>query len=304
VSKSKKAETQDRPAGKSKKTQIIEDIFNARWDDENKTLSDRIVTLEQVSRAIREYNAQHPGPPLSDRNPANFFKDFIRNRNSANTNWPSSIFQRGYTARQRTGANECLEFVPVASGQTEPFPNLLPAPTEETPRRKIESVSMPLASRRLGRKDEPWLVQVLVRLRVIETHLALFSKRKIVQIDHLQMSVKLQESEIDALFLAIELVNGETPATTREVLVSCEAKGLRDDVLEDQVLRQVQTVFRMPGVPQDLVLPVAVKAFARSMVRVVEFDVVARADAPALSALSIVSDAVYELVPPVPGIGE
>ena len=146
-------------------------------------------------------------------------------------------------------------------------------------------------------------MQILVRLRVIETHLALFSKRKIIQIDHLQMSVKLQRSEIDALFLAIELEEGGVSGSSHELIVSCEAKA-KDDVLEDQILRQVQAVFRMPAVPQSLVLPMAVKAIGRSTVRVVEFDVVARADATSLDALSVVSDAVYELVPPVPGIGE
>ena len=289
---------------KSKKTQIVESVFNARWDQRTRTVSDRIVTLEQVADAIRRYNSAHPESKLSDRNPANFFKDFIRNRNRANANWPASVFKRGYTARQLTGSNECFEFVPLALGQTEPFPNLIPAPTELTPRCRIESVSLPLASRRLGRRDEAWLIQVLVRLRVIETHLALFSKRKLVQIDHLQMSVKLQEAEIDALFLATESEESAAPGNTREVIVSCEAKGLRDDVLQDQILRQVQTVFRMPGLRQDLVLPIAVKAIGRSAVRVIEFDVVARADVAASDSLSIVSDGIYELVPPIPGIGE
>ena len=47
----------------------------------------------------------------------------------------------------------------------------------------------------------------------------------------------------------------------------------------------------------------SVKALAKSQVHVIEFDVVSRSEANALGALSIVSDAVYEFVPPVPGIG-
>ena len=77
-------------------------------------------------------------------------------------------------------------------------------PGEQTPRVKIETISMPLATRRLGRKDEPWLIQVLVKLRIIETHMALFSNRKIIQLDHLQMNMKLSKTEIDALFLRLK----------------------------------------------------------------------------------------------------
>jgi hypothetical protein len=238
----------------SRKTDIIERLFLKRWDSTTTSLSNPIVTLEDVSEAIREHNAANPAARLmSDRNPANFFKDFIRVKERANANWPKSILDRGYTARQVTGGNLCFEFVPLAPGQSVPFPfNTVPPPTEHTPRHRIESASLPLASRRLGRRDESWLVQVLIRLRVIETHLALFSTRTFVQIDHLQMSVKLTISEIDALFLGIEQLKS---GSTREVLISCEAKGLRDDILEDQVLRQVQAIFSMRDVAQDTVIP-------------------------------------------------
>ncbi len=286
----------------TKKTAIIEMLFNKRWDVNTSSLSEFVVTLEEVRQAIGEYNEQNPTTQLSAKNPANFFKDFIRRRSSANENWPRRVMERGYTARQRTGSNACFEFVRLVPGQTEPFPVRTPPPTELTPRYKIESVSLPLASRRLGRRDETWLVQVLVRLRVIETHFALVSKRKVIQLDHLQMGVKLRKCEIDALFLAIEQKTSEDPESQREIIVCCEAKGLNDDILQDQVLAQVQAVFRIKGLTQDLVLPIAVKAIGASRVHVIEFDVVARSDAPNAS-LSIVGEAVYELVPSVPGIG-
>jgi hypothetical protein len=238
---------------------------------------------------------------LSNRNPANFFKDFIRKKRSANQNWPVTVWERGYTARQVTGNNACFEFVPILPDQEFPFPeSVIPAPSSKTPRHRVESASLPLASRKLGRSDEPWLVQVLVRLRVIETHLALFSERNIVQLDHLQMSVKLSNTEIDALFLAVEQIG---PGETRETIVCCEAKGVRDDILEDQVIRQIQAVFGMAGVSQNWVLPIAVKALRPSEIHVVEFEAVERAAAPGLTTLKIVSGAVYEFVPPIPGIG-
>lgn len=287
---------------RSNKSEIIEKLFDARWDPVTSTLANALVTLEHVVDAIREHSASHPDRRLSDRNPANFFKDFVRKKASANKNWPASVLVRGYTGRQVTGDNACFEFVRLTEGETVAFPPIsLAGPGSQTPRHRIESTSLPLASRRLGRADEPWLVQVLVRLRVIETHLALFSTRRIVQIDHLQMSVKLRRAEIDALFLAIEEVNG---SRTQEVIVCCEAKGRSDDILEDQVLSQVEAVFGSKGITQDLVIPVAIKARAPSEVWVLEFETVSRSEVASRRPLVIASEAIYELVPPVPGIGE
>ena len=129
-----------------------------------------MVTLKDAQVAIQAYNNSIPpgAKPLSTSNPANFFKDFIRHRNSANANWPTHIWRAGYTGRQVTGNNFCFEFIPVKPGQTEPFPSPFRDPDVTTPRHQIENASLPLASRQLGRTDEPWMIQVLVRLRVIE----------------------------------------------------------------------------------------------------------------------------------------
>jgi hypothetical protein len=281
------------------KTHVIERIFLGRWQAEAQPLSQSLVTIEDIAAAIRTHNEQHPNDTLSDRNPANFFKDFIRNRKSANANWPERVLAAGFTARQITGNNRAFEFVPLLGGQVEPFPETF-VPTADTPRREIETVSLPVASRRLGRSDESWLVQVLVRLRIIETHFSLYSPRRIVQLDHLQMSVKLRGSEIDALFLATEEVDGPR---YDEIIVCCEAKGRRDDILEDQILRQVQAVFGIPGVTQDRAIAIAVKAIGPSEVFCVEFDVISRAEAPEIVSLTPVSQTLYVLRPPIPGIG-
>lgn len=143
-------------------------------------------------------------------------------------------------------------------------------------------------------------MQVLVRLRVIESHLALFSARDFEQIDHLQMSVKLRGAEIDALYLGIERLG---PRLTSEVIICCEAKGRRDDILEDQVLQQTKAVFGMPAVTQNIVIPMAIKALRPSEVHVVEFDAVSRAEVSSTTSLTVASEAVFELIPPVPGIG-
>jgi hypothetical protein len=283
----------------SQKTHIIEQIFNQRWNEQTRTLEQPVVTLEEVAAAITASNNTLPinARPMSTRNPANFFKDFVRNKRLANTNWPRSVLERGYTAKQLTGNNACFEFIPLQGDQSEPFPiNRIPGPGLHTPRHTIESVS-------LGRSDETWLVQVAVRLRIVETHLALFSPRKarVRQVDHLQIGVKQTQAEIDALYLLVEAIDNQQ-AQYQELIVCCEAKGRRDDILEDQLLRQVESVFRMMGVTQDWVIPFALKAIDRSLMHAVEFEAIARASA-ATAMLVIASEAVYELQPPVPGVG-
>lgn len=174
----------------SYKTTVIESLFRARFDDDSGTLSGAIVSLEEVGEAIRVFNEEN-GKSHSTRNPANFFKDFIRVRARANANWPAFVLASGFTGRQLTEHGSCFEFVPVTMGQTEAFPLVdFAQPSATTPRYQIESVSLPLASRRLGRNDEPWLIQVIARLRIVESHFSLSSGRAIRQLDLLQLNVK------------------------------------------------------------------------------------------------------------------
>ncbi len=289
---------------KSKKTSVIEALFDARWQGRGKPLRDPVVTLVQVQDAIRKFNRTKPAKKLSTKNPANFLKDFIRKKKSANENWPASVLKRGYTARQTTGEGLCFEFVKLDPGQSEPFPETGVRPSANDPTHRIQSASMPLASRRLGRKDEAWLIQVLSRLHVVETHLALHSTSKFLQIDLLQTNVKLSRAEIDALYLGVE-DSPQTPDTQlREVLITCEAKGMGDDILLDQIVAQVKAVFRLKTVKQDVVLPIAAKAIGPSRIFVVQFLPVDRSSAFDLSSVVVGSQAIYELVPTVPGIGK
>lgn len=286
----------------SQKTAIIEDLFGQRWNPTAQVLTNSMVMLADVGNAIRAYNSRHPQSRISDRNPANFFKDFIRSSSSANTNWPRAIFAMGYTARQRTGRGRCFEFTPVPIGQEVPFPSAVPPLPGDAPPHRVESVSLPLASRRLGRDDEAWLIQVLVRLRVFETHLALYSPRRsnIRQVDHLQMSVKLRDAEIDAIFLVLE---HDPSGTITQTLVTCEAKQGRDDILEDQMLAQLEAVAAIADFQPDLVVPLAAKSVGRSTVHLVEFVAVSpTAIREGLTSLTIASHQAYTFEPAVPGI--
>ncbi len=105
-----------------------------------------------------------------------------------------------------------------------------------------------------------------------------------MQVDHLQMSVKQRKTEIDALFLVIEQ---DAEGRTHEIILCCEAKGRRDDILEGQALRQAKAVFKMEGVTQDTVIPIVAKAFAPSTIYIVEFAAVRREDAEKTEALTV-----------------
>ncbi|MGQ0589832.1 MAG: hypothetical protein ACT4N8_09920, partial [Sphingosinicella sp.] len=247
---------------------------------------------------------------LSSKNPANFMKDLIRSDN-ASKNWPASLCAQGMGGRQRVGADRVFEFQRYAEGQREPFPNrYFPAPEMEP--LQLQSLSMPLASKALGRRDESWLVQVAVGLSVVEHHFATRSKLNVVEFVHLQTGVKLSSSEVDALFRAIvQDENGERS----HVLVTCEAKQQGERILDHQVVDQIVAAYKSvkKSVPEDelrisAIVPVAIKAIPpNGDIYVVEFVPWTAAEAEAeeteIKELQPASEGLYRLCPPVPGIG-
>lgn len=285
---------------RSYKPEIIQRLFQKRWNASTGELTNPVVTGDEIRQAHAEYRHRR-GEDVEVTNVYAFMKDFLRSKNR-NTNWPNEIFEAGYTARQVTGGGSVFEFVRISQDQTEPFPRTAPAPPAGMIPHKISSVSLPLASRRLGRTDEPWLVQVSVRLHIVETYFALFSSRKatVRQVDHLQNGLKLRKTEIDALFLGIEEI---TPGQFQEFMITCEAKHIGEDIIVEQVLQQVRAVFRLANITQQFVVPLALKSIAPSQIHIVEYGQVGRAEADEIDALDMINQAVFELVPPVPGIG-
>jgi len=251
------------------------------------------MTLAEVQRAIRHCNREH-GTKLSDKNPANFMKDVVRGT-GASKNWPEKLHALGYTGVQTPGDGNVFEFRKYAPGQTEAFPDTYTL-EQETPTYVVQSVSMPLTAKALGRSDESWLVQTAVNLRVIETHFAVASKVPVVQITHLQMSVKLRKTEIDAIFLATCEENG----IRFSAIITCEAKQARQRILEQQIIHQVQAAFEETDV--DTVIPLALLALRKRGFLIVEFERVVRAESNSLISLREASRAAYELRPPVPGV--
>lgn len=265
----------------SKKTAVIEGLFRERYDAKTGALSDELVTLEQVAVAIRRW-----GNGLSERNAANFMKDVVRS-GTRNAIVPARVLKAGWTVRQAPGRGGCFRFVPLPRGQTTPFAVRQPDPAKVADPWPVQALSLPAASRKFGRAHETWLTHVVTTTGIVHTHLALHSPLDLLGLELLQSNVGLGDAEVDALYLGVL-------ADESEVLVSCEMKGLRDVLDEDQIERGAERVRDTSGV--SVVVPMGVKVLPRGLVWIVEFDA-------SFPPLAKASEAVYELRPKVPGIG-
>lgn len=277
----------------SLKTKVVEYLFDKHWDEASQSLRQSLMSLDDVAQAIRACN-EIDGAGRSDRNPANFMKDLMRGAN-ASKNWPASVAARRYTAYQRTGDGDVFEFVPYRDDQTEPFPDAFKT-REDAPRYPVQSISLPLVTKMLGRSDETWLVQTAINLRVVETHFAVAAAFPLIELSHLQMGIKLRQTEIDALFLGKigEIDNPES------IIVTCEAKHYKDPIIPTQIINQVQAAFTETKV--SIVVPIGLRAIRNVGFYVTEFEAVRREDASSLDQLRLAADAIYELRPPVKGI--
>ena len=277
----------------SQKTKVIEHLFDKYWNEETGSLTKTLMSLDDVGQAIGECNEAYE-LGLSANNPANFMKDFLRGSNASN-NWPERVAKKRFTAVQRTGKGECFEFIRYAQGQTEPFPDEFRV-RNEAPRYPVQSISMPLVTKTLGRSDETWLIQTAVNLRVVETHFAVEAKFPLLELTHLQMGIKLKSTEIDALFLG-KVGDQRHPES---VLVTCEAKQAKDPFIPSQIIYQVQAAFSLSEV--DTVVPIGLRTVRGVGFYLVEFEAVKRDTALKLKELTRASDAIYMLRPPVKGI--
>ncbi|WP_227340130.1 hypothetical protein [Sphingopyxis sp. P8] len=277
----------------SQKPIVIEHLFEKHWDEQGNSLRRTLMSLDDVAEAIRDCRSK--GVKLSDRNPANFMKDLLRGGNTSK-NWPVSVAMKGYAAVQRTGAGECFEFIPFAKGQTDAFPEEFPVRLDAD-RYKIQSISIPLVTKSLGRSDETWLIQVAINLKVIESHFAVAGSFQFLELAHLQMGIKLRSTEIDALFLG----HAGSAKEPKPVLVTCEAKQAKDPFIPSQIINQVQAAFAAND-DVETVVPIGLRAIKGVGFYVTEFEAVAKADAENLTSLTLASDAIFELLPRIKGI--
>jgi hypothetical protein len=267
----------------SRKTRVIERLFFDRYDSGSDTLTDELVTIQQVAEVL-----SRPGSGLSAANAANFMKDIVRSP-TRNSNFPESVFALGWTVRQVTGRGKSFRFVRAPGGQNTPFLTSKPSPDLLASPYPVQTISLSPASRIFGKPHETWLTNVVTRLNVINTHLALKSSLGFLGLDLLQTNVSLGEAEIDAIYLG-------TLHDKSEVLVCCEMKGRRETLDEDQIERGAEKVTATTGATPLPVLPLGVKVLSGGLVWIVEFDL-------SFPPIAMRTEGVYELVPAVPGIG-
>lgn len=284
----------------SKKTPVVEYLF------EKLSADGRTVALfDDVASAIRLFKDER-GLVLSDNNPANFMKDLLRGMH-ASSNWPSSLTSKRITAKQQTGEGRIFEFVPFLDSQSEAFPNPF-EPTGAEEEFIIQSLSLPQTTKSLGRADESWLIQVSVWLRVLETHFARASECKLIEVSHLQNGIKLNRTEIDALFLGVQ---ADESGNRSNVLITCEAKQQKDPILGDQIVRQVASALQSTNHSSlniSTIIPTAIKAVKdRGAIYLAEFEPWSIEEASVIEVerkdLVVSQSAIYRLIPPVPGIG-
>lgn len=278
---------------KSEKPLVVEHIYRSLLDPSTGRLKRSLVTNEDIVQAIDSCREKY-GIKLSSKNPANFIKDIIRG-NGATAMWPVALKEARVSARQVTGYGNVFEFVPYAPDQTEPFPDRF-GYHKDVEQHPIQSVSLPLASKALGRDDETYLIQVAVKLSVVETHFALKSPLNIVELNHLQIGIKLRLCELDSLFAATYL---DKSGQKKQLVITAEAKKKNQRILEDQVVRQVHAAFA--ETPVDLVVPIAMTASAGG-IYIAEFKAVARDGYENFDRLELETEALYVLKPRVKGI--
>jgi hypothetical protein len=316
----------------SNRDPVDEDVIGGEQDEEEKEQSKKTRVIDllydsvglgiasggDVEKAILKRNAEYPNDPkpLSVRNTANFLKDLIRKK-TCNRNWPQRLKSEGITANQVYGKGQVIQFVQYEEGQTVPFPDPF-EPALDQVVADIESLSLPRSARDLGRQDEPWLVQVIVYQRIIHHHFATKSPVPVVELSHLQMSVKTQP-EIDAIFLATL----EHDGNDFRVLVTCEAKQHNERILPDQIKEQVKPAFALSKLltgarKVDAVIPVVVQVVdlppdmsdsKRRGIFLVEFDMIDRstfeqkyAKSPRSMPLNERARSLFNLRPSVQGI--
>lgn len=295
----------------NRKAIILEQIFESRWDSATQSVARDLVTLKDVSKAIKRFNRNLPKglKTMSDKNPANFFKDFIRRTSAANRNWPKSVLARGYTARQETSAGNSFRFIRLPAGHVTAFvqseSNYPQFPGREC-RFRIQSLSLDSKSRLLGRHDESWLMQIAARLRLVQSHLALCSQRVFIEVSELQQNLKQSGAEIDGLFLG--------KVTSRNsMLITVEAKGRGDDILQSQIAAQVNAVMKMKSIQKNLaaiagdenefyILPMAMKVIEESVVYIAEFEAVKYVKNGKITGVTLLTESLCQIMPPVEGI--
>jgi hypothetical protein len=123
----------------------------------------------------------------------------------------------------------------------------------------------------------------------------------------MQTGIKQSGAEIDGMFLG-KTDNGDI------VIITMEAKGKKDDILETQVLRQISAALSMksikknihliaPGTKRVHVLPMAMKITSDLDIYVAEYESVPFGGTTP-EQLVLESEGLYEITPAIPGVNK
>lgn len=252
----------------SEKSYVFERLFKQRYDSATKTVSHPMITQNDVVDAIRALKAEGI-VELSERNPANFMKDYLRSPNR-NELWPVSIRDAGFTAKQRTGGTQCFEFVAMLAGE-EPFPDDY-VPDAGIDEHVAQTLSLPVATREIVRLDEQSLAQIAVKLHLVEHFLASSPKAVgwgVREIIHLQNNVKLNKAEIDVLYQAVV----QTAEGLKVGVVTVEVK-IGDPIIAEQIEKQVVSALEDKAFA--FCIPMVLKRFKKGEIVAMHMDMVQR----------------------------
>lgn len=272
----------------SEKTKVIEHLFLQRHDPAANSVTPDLVTFADLAAAITASGAN-----LRTANLANFWKDIIRSK--PENYWPAAVLAAGWTGEDAAGQQDqaSFRFVPLPAGQTTAFATpLAPSPAALAAPVTVQSLSMPIATKALGRSDENWVTQVAARLAVVETHFAVHSARTVAEVVFLQTGVKLRGGEVDAAYKIVDTVD-------KTWLVSAEVKSLNEQLWPAQVLRAAQALAATAAAQTCAgVIPFGLKLVGASTLWTVEFDPVTAAS----TALTVATDGIVVLAPAVQGL--
>lgn len=280
----------------SAKNPVFVYLFRQRYNAQKKALNNPLVTLDEVANAISAINNQEDRK-LSTKNPANFIKDYLRSK-SRNANWPVEIRNAGYTATQATGDGNCFRFVPMCG--SEPFPDDFTADGAET-RFTVQTLSLPVATREILRRDEQSLAQIAVKLHILEHFLSegpRDARVDIVELVHLQNNVKLRTAEIDALYQVTAMIENDQKIG----LLTVEVK-IGDPIIREQIEAQVRSA--LGDAKFDFCIPALLTREKAGEVLAIRFKPIFRNEIPAGDdplLLTVAYSAIYEFSPSLPRI--
>lgn len=294
------------------KTRIFEQLFESRGGATRLAVEPEkaLVTLDDVRAQVADYSAR-TGIPGGPKNVAAFFKDFVRNMDSANRYWPASVHDAGYTARQVTGRGACFTFELLADGQKAPFRKFEPSEATRSMAIEISVAAVPRGITQFADSSDRWFSALCASLAIVEKHFAAVSgARHRFDIDETFLGIRGKYAAIDRLYVG----RGSGPSD-RLWLMPTEVK-YKDDIYDVQMAslaRELQESSVILGLRERgcnfvEVIPLAIKwlqrrstkmgnyqALTGNQIYVVQFETISMTEAPPMHP-KVAAESVFNIV--------